>query len=68
VYGGGVEFALLQLEIEMVLAKLLQDLLYTEAMFGQVLGIYKDIVDVDDDKSLEELPEHLIHIALEDGA
>lgn len=35
---GGVELALLQ------------DLLHVEAMFGQVLELYEDIVNVDDDE------------------
>ncbi len=30
-------------------------------MFGQVPGVDQDIVHVYDDKSVEELPEHLIH-------
>lgn len=38
-----------------------------EAMFSQVPGMYEDDVDIDDNESLEELPEHLIHLALEDG-
>lgn len=29
-------------------------------MFGQVLGVYEDIVDLDDDESLKELPEYII--------
>ncbi len=62
-----MELALLQLEIEMVMAELLEDLLDVEAMFSQVPGVNENVVDVDDDESLEELPEHLIHIALEDG-
>ncbi len=37
------------------------------AMFGQVLEVYKDIVDVNDHKSMEKLPEHLVHKPLEDG-
>ncbi len=37
------------------------------AMSGQVLGVYKDIVDVNDHKSMEKLPEHLVHKPLEDG-
>ncbi len=61
-----MELALLQLEIEMVMVEFLEDLLDVEAMFGQVPGVDEDIVDVDDDESLKELPEHLIHIALED--
>ncbi len=36
-------------------------------MFGQVPGVDQDIVYVDDDKLVEELPEHLVHKPLEDG-
>lgn len=32
----------------------------------QVLGVDEDINDVDDDKSLEHVLEHLIHESLED--
>ncbi len=37
------------------------------AMFGQVPGVDKDIVDVNDHKAMEKLPEHLVHKPLEDG-
>lgn len=34
-------------------------------MFGLILGVHKDNMEVDDDKVVEVLPEYLIHIALE---
>lgn len=34
-------------------------------MFGQVLGVDHDIVDVYNEEAMEELPEHLIHESLE---
>ncbi len=41
----------------MVLVDFLEDLLDMEEMFGQVPVVDEDIVDVDDDELLEELPE-----------
>lgn len=35
------------------------------AMFGQVLGVYQNIIDVNQDEFVEVLPEHLIHEFLE---
>lgn len=34
-------------------------------MFGQVLGVYQNIIDVNQDEFVEVLPEHLIHEFLE---
>lgn len=34
-------------------------------MFGLILGVHKDNMNVDDDKGVEVLPEYLIHKALE---
>lgn len=34
-------------------------------MFDQVLRVDQDVVDVVDDKMMEELQEHLIHVPLE---
>lgn len=48
----------------MVLSQLLEDLCHVSAMFGQVPGVYEGIVDVDNDKPLEELPEQFIHVVL----
>ncbi len=49
-----------------MLTELLEDLRYMVAMFGQVPGVDENVIDVDDHE-LEELPEHLVHEALEDG-
>lgn len=37
------------------------------AMVGQVLGVYEYVIDVDNHKVIEELPEHLVHKPLEEG-
>ncbi len=37
------------------------------AMFGQVPGVDKYVIDVHDKEVVEELPEHLVHKLLEDG-
>ncbi len=37
------------------------------AMFGQVPGVDQDIVDVHNNKLVEELPKHLVHKPLENG-
>ncbi len=37
------------------------------AMFGQVPGVDQNIVYVHNDKSVEELLEHLVHKPLQDG-
>ncbi len=37
------------------------------AMFGQVPGVDQDIVYVHNDKTVEEIPEHLVHKPMEDG-
>ncbi len=62
-----MELTFLQLQIEMVNSEPLKDLHHVVAMFGQVPGVYKDVVDVDNHELMEELPEHLVHEALEDG-
>lgn len=36
----------------------------TFAMFVQVLGVDQNVVDIDNDEVMEELPEHLIHASL----
>ncbi len=61
-----MELALLQLEVKMVFSQFLKDLLHVVAIFGLVPGVNEDIVNIDDDKLMEELPEHLIHESLED--
>ncbi len=62
-----VEFALLQFQVEMGLSEFLEDLLLIVAMFGQVLGVYEDIIDINDHEAVEELSVHLIHKALEEA-
>lgn len=37
------------------------------AMFGQVSEVIQDVVGVDDEKFMKELPEHLIHKGSEQG-
>lgn len=36
------------------------------AVFRQIPGKYEDVINVDDGETMEELPEHLVHEALED--
>ncbi|KAL0172750.1 hypothetical protein M9458_033061, partial [Cirrhinus mrigala] len=48
-----VKLALLKLQIQIVLAKSLKDQHYVVAIFGQFLGVNKDVIDVDDDKVVE---------------
>lgn len=50
-----------------MLVEILEDLRNMVVMFSQVLGVHKDVVDVDNYKQVEELPEHLIHVSLEYG-
>ncbi len=45
----------------MVFPELFQDLRDVVAMFGQVPGLNQDVIDVHYDKSVEKLPEHLVH-------
>ncbi len=64
---GAVELTLLKLQVEMVFPEMLQDLLDVVAMFGQVLGVNQDVIDVNYDGAMKELPEHLVHEPLEDS-
>lgn len=41
----------------MVLSELLKDLREVKLMFDQVLGVYQDIIHVNDDKSVDKLLE-----------
>ncbi len=50
----------------MVFPQTLEDLRNVLAMFGQAPGVYENVVYVNDDKPMEELPEHLMYKALED--
>ncbi len=61
-----MELTFLHLKVEVVLSEPLEDLCHVMAMFGQVPGVYEDVVNVHYNE-MEELPEHLIHEALEDG-
>ncbi len=51
----------------MVFPELLEDLCQVAAKFSQVPGVYQDVIDIDDQVAMEELPEHLVQEALEDG-
>ncbi len=64
---GAVELTLLELQVEMVFLELFQDPRDMVAMFGQLPEVNQDVVDVHYDKSVEKLPEHLVHKPLEDG-
>ncbi len=58
-----MEITLLQLEVQMVLTKPLENLLHVMVMVGQVPGVYEYIIDV---KIHELMEEHLVHKTLED--
>lgn len=60
-----VELTILELEVQMVFPKFLEDLHHMVVMFGLVLGI--DVIIIDDDKMIEEFLEHLVRESLEDG-
>lgn len=62
--GVAVDLTFLQFEIHMVFREFLEDLRHVMAMFSQVPGVNEDVVDVDNDKSVEE---YLIHECLEHG-
>ncbi len=64
---GAMELTFLQFKVEVVLSEPLEDLRHVVAMFGQVPGVYEDVVDVHYNETMEELPENLIHEALEGG-
>ncbi len=65
-HSGAMEFTFLQFEVETVLSELLEDLRHVVTMFGQVPGVYEDVIDVLANEPIEELPKHLIHNGLED--
>ncbi len=55
-HSGAMELALLQLEVQMVLAEPLKDLRNMLAMVGQVPGVDEYIIDVDNEEGVEEFP------------
>lgn len=64
--GSSVELAFLQLEVKVVFYQLLKDQLHVVTMLSRVPGVDEDVVDIDNDESVEKLPEHLIHESLKD--
>lgn len=60
-----MELTLLQVQIYLMFSEHLQDLHNVVAMFSQVPMVDEDVIDVDDDKTMKHLPEHLIHEFLE---
>lgn len=64
---GLMERALLGLEVELKGPQTLQDLRNVALMFCQAPVVYEDIIYVDEDELVEELPEHLVDKVLEDG-
>lgn len=63
---GLVELALLRLKEQVEIAKSLKHL-HILAMFGQALGVYQDVIYVNQEKALKELLEDLMHEILEYG-
>ncbi len=51
----------------MELSQAFQDLCNMLVMFGHTSGVDEDIINVDEQKLMEELPEHLMHEILEYG-
>lgn len=62
-----MELILLQVQIYLMFSEHLQYLRNVVAMFDQVPMVDEDVIDVDDDKTMEDLPEHLIHEFLDYG-
>ncbi len=54
-------------EEQMEFSQAFQDLLNVVAMFGHALGVDENIINIDEDKLMEILPEHLMHEVLEYG-
>ncbi len=51
----------------MELSQTFQDLRNVVVMFGHTLGVDEDIINIDEDKPMEKLPEYLMHEILEYG-
>lgn len=60
-----MEGAFLDFVEEMVFHQLLEDHRNVLAMFAQVPGVYRDVIDVHQDKAVEVCPKNLIHEVLE---
>ncbi len=63
---GAEELTFLELQTEMVFPDLFQDLRDVVAMFGQVPGVNQNVINVNCDDAMKELPENLVHEPLED--
>jgi len=62
-----MEGTFLGFEEELEFSQALQDLRNVMAMVGHAPGVNQDVVDVDQYKFVEELPEHLMNEVLEYG-
>ncbi len=62
-----MEGAFLRLEKQMELPQAFQDLRNVVAMFGHAPGVDENVINVDEDESMEILPENLMHEVLEYG-
>ena len=60
-YFGKLEFTLGILSIELMLSKLFQNKAKMFNMFFFILGIYKDIIQINHDKLVEVFHEYIVH-------
>ncbi len=51
----------------MVLTEALKDLGYVSVVFGDVRGVYENVVNVDEDEPVKHIPEDFVHEVLEYG-
>ncbi len=52
---------------QVIFSESLEDLRNMLAMFGLTPGVYKNVIDVDENELMEKLPEYLVHKILEYG-
>ena len=66
-YFGEPEFTLGILSIELMLSKLLQNKTKMFNMFFFVLGVYKNIIQINHDELVEVIHEYIVHQTREGG-
>lgn len=67
VAGGTMKLIFFQFQIKLVLWEMLNDLSNMLAMFSQVPGEDKDVININNNEPLKHVPEYLIHESLEHG-
>ena len=53
--------------VETILAKPTKNFVDVFGMLGGVIGIYKNVVQVDDNVHIQEVAENVVHVALKSG-